>query len=178
MINKLTSAIVISSLIYSLPSGAQSLSELPLMPWPQQVEVKNADGKWVLNNTLDIYVEGDDLGDATRRWRERIETQTGWQLTPHQANNTQAPIKVFIEKKVPELPSLQMDESYQITTDNHGATIKAATRFGAMLAMETLLQLIQTDGENTFIPLLTIKDSPRFAWRGVMLILHDIFTNQ
>lgn len=99
MINKLTSAIVISSLIYSLPSGAQSLSELPLMPWPQQVEVKNADGKWVLNNTLDIYVEGDDLGDATRRWRERIETQTGWQLTPHQANNTQAPIKVFIEKK-------------------------------------------------------------------------------
>ncbi|EOD2821405.1 beta-N-acetylhexosaminidase [Providencia stuartii] len=169
MINKLTSAIVISSLIYSLPSGAQSLSELPLMPWPQQVEVKNADGKWVLNNTLDIYVEGDDLGDATRRWRERIETQTGWQLTPHQANNTQAPIKIFIEKKVPELPSLQMDESYQITTDNHGATIKAATRFGAMRAMETLLQLIQTDGENTFIPLLTIKDSPRFAWRGVML---------
>ncbi|MEX9542562.1 family 20 glycosylhydrolase, partial [Escherichia coli] len=35
--------------------------------------------------------------------------------------------------------------------------------------METLLQLIQTDGENTFVPLLSINDNPRFSWRGVML---------
>lgn len=169
MPNKLTSAIVISSLIYALPLSAQTLAELPLMPWPQQVEVKNSDGKWVLNNQLDIYVEGDALNDATTRWRERIETQTGWQLTPHQAKNAQSPIKIFIEKKVPELPSAQMDESYQLITDSNGVTIKAATRFGAMRGMETLLQLIQTDGENTFVPLVTINDSPRFAWRGVML---------
>lgn len=169
MINKLTSAIVISSIIYTLPSAAQSLSELPLMPWPQQVEVKNADSKWILNNEIDIYVDGDNLSDATKRWRERIEAQTGWQLTPHQIENAQAPIKILIEKKVPELPSLQMDESYQITTENNGATIKAATRFGAMRAMETLLQLVQTDDENTFVPLIYINDNPRFIWRGVML---------
>ncbi|MCW2258112.1 hexosaminidase [Providencia alcalifaciens] len=169
MINKMTSAIVISSLIYTLPSAAQSLSELPLMPWPQQVEVKNTDGKWILNNEIDIDIEGDDLSDAIKRWRERIEIQTGWQLTPHLAKNVQAPIKILIEKKVPELPSLQMDESYQLTTDSNGATIKAATRFGAMRGMETLLQLIQTDRENTFVPLLSIKDNPRFVWRGVML---------
>ncbi|ELZ5940713.1 family 20 glycosylhydrolase [Providencia stuartii] len=169
MINKLTSAIVISSLIYALPSGAQSISELPLMPWPQQIEIKNANGKWLLNNELDIYIEGDDLDDAVRRWRDRIEIQTGWQLTPHQAKNSHAPIKIFIEKKVAELPAIEMDESYQIITDDNGATIKAATRFGAMRGMETLLQLIQTDGENTFVPLLSINDNPRFSWRGVML---------
>ncbi|MEX6157150.1 beta-N-acetylhexosaminidase [Providencia manganoxydans] len=169
MPNKLTSAIILSSLIYTLPLSAQTLAELPLMPWPQQVEVKNSDGKWILNNELDIYIEGDELNDATARWRERIEAQTGWQLTQHQAQNAQAPIKIFIEKKVANLPSVQMDESYQLITDSNGSTIKAATRFGAMRGMETLLQLIQTDGENTFVPLVTINDKPRFAWRGVML---------
>lgn len=169
MFKKLTSAIILSSLIYTLPSIAQPVSELPLMPWPQQVEVNNIDGKWVLNNEIDIYVEGDDLTDATHRWRDRIASQTGWQLTPHQAKNSQAPIKIIIEKKVPELPSVKMDESYQIITNNKGATIKATTRFGAMRGMETLLQLIQTDGENTFVPLVSINDNPRFVWRGVML---------
>lgn len=35
--------------------------------------------------------------------------------------------------------------------------------------METLLQLLQTDGQNTFLPLVDIRDVPRFPWRGVLL---------
>ena len=35
--------------------------------------------------------------------------------------------------------------------------------------METLLQLMQNGAENTSIPWVTIEDSPRFPWRGLLL---------
>ncbi|MBR7453937.1 family 20 glycosylhydrolase, partial [Klebsiella pneumoniae] len=45
----------------------------------------------------------------------------------------------------------------------------ANTRFGALRAMETLLQLVQNGAENTSVPWVTIEDSPRFPWRGLLL---------
>ena len=47
--------------------------------------------------------------------------------------------------------------------------ISANTRFGALRAIETLLQLVQNGAENTSVPWVTIEDSPRFPWRGLLL---------
>ncbi|HBX05795.1 MAG TPA: beta-N-acetylhexosaminidase, partial [Leclercia adecarboxylata] len=41
--------------------------------------------------------------------------------------------------------------------------------FGALRAMETLLQLIQNGAENTSLPWVAIEDAPRFPWRGLLL---------
>ena len=61
------------------------------------------------------------------------------------------------------------DESYRLAVTPQGATLTANTRFGALRGMETLLQLLQIDGQNTFLPLVDIRDVPRFPWRGVLL---------
>lgn len=53
--------------------------------------------------------------------------------------------------------------------DANGVDISANTRFGALRAMETLLQLMQNGAENTSLPWVTIEDSPRFPWRGLLL---------
>ena len=66
------------------------------------------------------------------------------------------------------------DESYRLAVTPQGATLTANTRFGALHGMETLLQLLQTDGQNTFLPLVDIRDVPRFPWRGVLLIRRAI----
>ncbi|WP_246876546.1 family 20 glycosylhydrolase, partial [Pantoea ananatis] len=58
---------------------------------------------------------------------------------------------------------------YTLTVDASGVDITANTRFGALRAMETLLQLIQNGAENTSLPCDTIEDSPRFPWRGLLL---------
>ena len=60
------------------------------------------------------------------------------------------------------------DESYRLAVTPQGATLTANTRF-ALRGMETLLQLLQIDGQNTFLPLVDIRDVPRFPWRGVLL---------
>ncbi len=158
-----------SSLLFSLNALAQPAGGLPLMPWPQQVELAQPQGKLVLDYRLSFNVQGDDLSEAQARWRDRLERQTGWTLAPQGEKNQAATINIIIKHQVAAQPLPDSDESYQLKVTPQGATLTANTRFGALRGMETLLQLVQTDGENTFMPLVNITDVPRFPWRGVLL---------
>ncbi|VTR20791.1 Uncharacterised protein [Serratia fonticola] len=63
-----------SSLLFSLNALAQPAGDLPLMPWPKQVELAQPQGKLVLDYRLSFNVQGDDLSEAQARWRDRLET--------------------------------------------------------------------------------------------------------
>ncbi|MCS3405964.1 beta-N-acetylhexosaminidase [Serratia sp. AKBS12] len=156
------------SLLLSLNALAQPAGELPLMPWPQQVTLAQPPGKWLLNQRLAIRVQGDDLDEAVTRWRQRIEMQTGWQLAPATSPDA-ATIEVIVKHAVAAQPLPDSDESYQLSVTPQGAKLIANTRFGALRGMETLLQLVQTDADGTFLPLVSVTDVPRFPWRGVLL---------
>ncbi len=160
-----------SSLFLTFSAFAAPAGNLPLMPWPQQVDVTSPAGKFVLSEALQIQVKGDALMPEVNRWRERLAQQTGWYLLPQNSETVsgQAAITIIIQKKVAAQPMPDSDESYRLEVTPQGATLTASSRFGAMRGMETLLQLVQNDGENTFIPLVSIHDQPRFAWRGVLL---------
>ncbi|MBU9846557.1 beta-N-acetylhexosaminidase [Rahnella ecdela] len=160
-----------SSLLLCVSAYAAPAANLPLMPWPQQVDVTSPAGKLVLNDALQIQVKGDALIPEVNHWRERLAQQTGWYLLPQNTETVsgQATITLNIQKKVDAQPMPDSDESYQLEVTANSVTLTANTRFGAMRGMETLLQLVQNDGENTFIPLVSIHDQPRFAWRGVLL---------
>ncbi|OMQ21327.1 beta-N-acetylhexosaminidase [Serratia oryzae] len=158
-----------ASLLFSLNAAALPAGDLPLMPWPQRVELAQPQGKLPLDYRLTLSIQGDDLAEALPRWRERIERQTGWTLAPQGEQNGAATVAIIIKQQVAPQPMPDSDESYQLQVTPQGATLTANTRFGALRGMETLLQLVQTDGENTFIPLVNITDVPRFPWRGVLL---------
>lgn len=149
---------------WAAPAG-----DLPLMPWPQQVDRPAAEGSLVLDNAISIKISGDKLPGATERWRQRISQQTGWQLQPAQANPDKPTIDIQIKQAVAPLPKLDSDESYELSVTADGVKLTANTRFGAMRGMETLLQLIQNGPENTAIPFVSIKDKPRFPWRGLLV---------
>ncbi|SNY76169.1 beta-N-acetylhexosaminidase [Enterobacter sp. CC120223-11] len=160
----LTTGLLLSGFTLAAPAG-----DLPLMPWPAQVERPAAQGALILNNQLTINLSGDDLGDAVSRLRDRISRQTGWEMVPQTGSVKTPTINIVIANKVPALPRLDSDESYKLVVDETGAKLTANTRFGALHGIETLLQLIQNGPDNTSIPYVTIEDSPRFPWRGVLL---------
>ncbi|GAM24231.1 hypothetical protein SAMD00019534_074060, partial [Acytostelium subglobosum LB1] len=68
---------------------------------------------------------------------------------------------------------LGVDESYEIMITNTSASIEANTVYGAIRALETFSQLIVWDQyEQTYnIPYtpITIKDFPRFPYRGILV---------
>lgn len=165
----LSYTLLAASLLFSCHLSAQPAGDLPLMPWPQQVELAQPQGKLVLDYRLTIDIQGDDLAQALPRWRDRLERQTGWTLVPQAEQHQTATIAIIIKQRVAPQPLPDSDESYQLQITPRGATLTANTRFGALRGMETLLQLVQTDGENTFMPLVNITDVPRFPWRGVLL---------
>ncbi|KAL7715194.1 Beta-hexosaminidase subunit alpha [Entamoeba marina] len=81
---------------------------------------------------------------------------------------------VFSEQLIDDIyPDLKIgnDESYSLTITTSGITITAPTVYGARHALETLIQLYRIY-ENQFVisqlP-ITITDSPRFKWRGLMI---------
>ncbi|WP_297205834.1 family 20 glycosylhydrolase [uncultured Pluralibacter sp.] len=169
MFNTARVSLLATSILFSGIAAAAPAGDLPLMPWPQQVERPAAQGMLILNHQLTINITGDDLGDAAARLRSRIARQTGWEMVP-QSGPADAPvISITIAKKMSPLPRPDSDESYRLTVDESGARIAANTRFGALHGIETLLQLIQNGPSNTAIPYLTINDSPRFPWRGLLL---------
>jgi hexosaminidase len=65
--------------------------------------------------------------------------------------------------------SVDEDESYSLTVTPQLVTIKAATVVGAFHGMETLLQLVQLKDNAATIPAVSIEDTPRFQWRGLMI---------
>ena len=61
------------------------------------------------------------------------------------------------------------DESYQLNISNSGARLNAPTTLGVMRGLQTFLQLVQTTSAGFAVPAVSIDDSPRFPWRGLMI---------
>jgi hexosaminidase len=169
MIGSLRFTLLATSLLVSLYAYATPAGNLPLMPWPQQVEQPEGGGSLVLNNQFSINIKGDPLPGAVDRWGQRIGLQTGWQMLPQIGKVANATITITIAKSVDPLPQPDSDESYYLQVNSEGVKLEAATRFGAMRGMETLLQLVQNSGRNSAIPYVEIHDSPRFPWRGILI---------
>lgn len=165
MLRKISASTLAASLFASFAAFAASAGNLPLMPWPQQVEQPAQGGSLTINNQLSIVVEGDAMPEAVARWRTRIGLQTGWEMMPQSASVTSPTITLHIDQKVDAIPQPDSDEHYSLKVTADGVTLRATTRFGAMRGMETLLQLIRG---NT-IPLVSIEDGPRFPWRGILI---------
>ena len=65
-----------------------------------------------------------------------------------------------------EVPSVPK-EGYELTVSPDGIAVSASTEAGRFYALETLKQLAQPRLGKLAFPCLTIKDAPRFGWRGV-----------
>ena len=54
-----------------------------------------------------------------------------------------------------------------VTSNN--IQIDSQTVVGAMRGLQTLVQLVQSSGDQFVLPVVSIQDSPRFPWRGLMI---------
>jgi len=152
-------------------------NSLPLMPYPQSVKLQQ--GEYLLPKKISISIAG--MNEQRKKFivqrMAKHLNQYAFSLEEKKAQAVKtlpAVIKVKINQTATELlayPKLKSDESYQLTIDVNGISIQAKTEFGAMHGLSTLMQLTDAKlaDKNTQLPYLTIKDSPRFPWRGLMI---------
>jgi hexosaminidase len=140
-----------------------------LMPQPSTMTVDS--GSLALTSTFAVETPAthdERLQHAIDRAVRRAEMATG---LPHAGTGVTPKTKLVVKVDRPgdAVQSINEDESYSLKVTDESAEIDAATDVGAMHGLETLIQLIQPGGEGYILPAITIRDTPRFRWRGLMI---------
>lgn len=158
----LRKAAVLLALGTSLPAMAASA----LMPAPQKVELAPDGATLAVTSPLDAQWTGcgpvEKTDAAAARFQADIVRQTGLRL------KADTPIPLRISCLSAEAGA-DKGEAYRLHVRADGISIEAEGPTGALRALSTLRQLAGLSPNGIRIPLQTIEDKPRFAWRGVML---------
>jgi hexosaminidase len=145
--------------VLSFPALAQSFH---IIPEPQeQIAGK---GSFKLSTNATIVHNHKDLQFLAGYLKDMVKASTKVELRS-QLNGTaqQGKINLLLDPR-----SNGGKEGYQLHVSEGSVTIKAPTARGVFYGVQTLLQLIPTNGSMN-IPSVSVKDSPRFPWRGLML---------
>lgn len=155
-------------LLLTTLGSAQSQPQLNLMPLPASVQQGN--GMLPVTQSLSVSVTGahDPALDAgVQRFVSQLSLQTG---IPFRPKAGAAPtLTVHADKALEAVLKLGDDESYQLTVSDAGAQLSAPTTLGALHGLQTFLQLVTITPSGFVVPAVTIKDQPRFPWRGLLI---------
>jgi len=158
--------------LFSGFSFAQNTPSVHLMPWPQTIEI--AKGHLKIDKDLHIVIpenSSDRVQHAATQFLRNLTNKTGVFIKngfPLNNTNTTNSRIVIQYKRIGKL-EIYEDESYEISFQNKQINVQATTDLGALHALETLLQLVNNNTDYFYFQAATIKDQPRFTWRGLML---------
>ena len=155
--------VVCASLVF-----AQSQPQLNLMPMPSNVQQGTT--QLPITQAFSVEVTGShdaSLDGAVQRFTKQLSGITGIPFRPKAGSA--ATLTIHADHAREAVQKLGEDESYELTITDAGAKLNAATPLGALRGMATFLQLVQITPNGFVVPALTIKDQPRFPWRGLLI---------
>ena len=154
--------------IIATTAFSQTQTQLNLMPLPASVQ--QGTGQLAITQSFSVSATGthDPALDAgVQRFTKQLSVQTG---IPFRAKEgASATLTVRADKALEPLLKLGEDESYQLTITDSGTQLTAPTTLGALHGLQTFLQLVTITPSGFAVPAVTIKDQPRFPWRGLMI---------
>ena len=147
---------------------SQSQPQLNLMPIPASVQ--QGTGALPIAPSFSVKLDGANdpvLEAGVHRFEHQLSRQTGIFFQPRAGSAST--LTVRIEKPIPAILKLGEDESYQLTVTDSGAQLTAPNSLGALHGLETFLQLVTITPDGFVAPAVTIRDQPRFPWRGLLI---------
>jgi hexosaminidase len=149
-------------------AAAQSQPQLNLMPVPASVQA--GAGQLPITQSFSVGVTDSrdaSLDGAVQRFVSQLSRQTGISFRPKPGA---APtLQIHADHGRQPVQKLGEDESYELTVTDSGAKLSAPTSLGVLRGLQTFLQLVQITPTGFAAPAVTIKDQPRFPWRGTMI---------
>jgi hexosaminidase len=140
------------------------------MPWPTQITQQ--DEFLALDHTPQIELTGGDerVHRALARFIQNLSVRTGVPFDRRFPGVPDGP-RFVIQCGGPGLhvQALEEDESYHLSVNQAGIELTAASPLGIMHGLETVLQLVEPGPRGWVLPNVRIDDTPRFAWRGLMI---------
>jgi hexosaminidase len=136
--------------------------QLSLVPWPNEVLLKK--GQFVLNKNTAITFNVQALDKEATYLGLNLLSQYGVQVAKGKKGS-----KTAIELKL-NTAFKGVDGAYSLQITKHKIVIESNTNAGIFYGMQSLIQLIPVGGSGQYsLPLVSVKDAPRYAWRGMHL---------
>jgi hexosaminidase len=152
-----------------MPSESDGLPAL--IPWPLSVE--RAEGSFCFSRDTTLVADKPSVSTA-RHLAACLQPACGFDLAPDsRAGDTNSAIVLGEDPNLREWGP----EGYRVDVTPTRVSLTASTQAGLFYAVQTLRQLLPpqvfsprpVDGVEWRIPCVTIRDRPRFGWRGLML---------
>ena len=141
-----------------------------LMPLP--AELAWHEGSLPVPAGVTVALTGADdgrLGPAIDRLLQTWSTRTGTDYRQQPAAPATALLRLGCAAAGSPRAQLGEDESYTLEITPRQIVIRAPTTTGGLRALATLTQLFTSGSAGGLVPAVTIRDRPRFAWRGLMI---------
>jgi len=155
----------------------QNSPSLNLMPWPASVQTGS--GVLKIDASFGVAFTGFNearLDRAGQRFLSHLQKQTGLLIAGKPTDPTKAKLVVHTGHGSKEIQELGEDESYSLEVTPNAAKLDAATPLGVLRGLQTFLQLVDVSPDGFAAPAVTIKDQPRFGWRGLLIDSSRHFT--
>jgi len=155
---------------YYFYSQSSLIEKYNLMPWPQEINENSA--SFNIDEQLTIHISGEDAKQRVHnnavQFLRRLANRTGIFIDagfPIENKNASININFDAVSKL----TTESDESYSLDIKKSRISINAKTDVGALRGLETLLQLVHFNKSNYYFEGVSVNDSPRFVWRGLMI---------
>ncbi len=150
---------------------AHSLKAQSVIPVPLKME--QGTGSFLLSEKTKLYTNLQ--GGEAELWENYLKALPV-QLKEARMKDRKQMLFLLITPKTPQLPS---PESYTLSVTSQRIEIRATSGAGLFYGMQTLLQLMQPASTGSYsVPSVEIEDTPRFAYRGLMLDVSRHFSTK
>lgn len=136
-----------------------------IIPYPQKVII--LDGEFIFKPETKIIATA-SLNGIAEMLSEEVRNISGFKTVITSKGNTSGNIILLIDRTVSN------PEGYELNISSGGIRLTASTAAGIFYGIQTIKQLL-ISSENGVLKAMTITDSPRFEWRGVMLDVSRTF---
>lgn len=164
------SVVFLTSFLSAFSQMTPASNQNHLMPVPATVRYQS--GRLPLDSTFSVASDAKPdprLNAAVQRMVRRLQGRTTITIPTDLKNDTASKLIIHLKAPSPALPKFGQDESYTLEISPTQAVLSANETFGAIRGLETFLQLVDSDQGGYFVPAVSIQDSPRFPWRGLLV---------
>ena len=165
-----TTTIILLILMISFSACKKTTNETMDSIIPQPVHVEQAKGHFQFSdNTSILYSEeNDSLRTSVELFLDEIDKHHGIRPGSDLDNPMQNRITINVDFSM-DLP----EEGYVLKINRQRIKLSAASYSGVFYGLQSLAQLIHLNAEEgrekVALPVILIKDHPRFSWRGMHL---------
>ena len=157
---------ILGMCFHAHPILAQSVIPVPL-------KMEQGTGSFLLSEKTKLYTNLQ--GGEAELWENYLKALPV-QLKEARMKDRKQMLFLLITPKTTQLPS---PESYTLSVTSQRIEIRATSGAGLFYGMQTLLQLMQPTSTGSYsVPSVEIEDTPRFAYRGLMLDVSRHFSTK